>query len=80
MFGVLPASLEDLDTLELLNIQTNPLSGTLDVVKNMNALSVLLASHTNISGSLPVSLTTNTQLKDIRLESTSISGELPDEL
>lgn len=73
MFGVLPGSMENMDMLEILNMQSNPLSGTLDVLKNMDMLQQLLASNTNISGELPVSLTINSQLQDIRLESTNIS-------
>ncbi len=69
-----------LDSLEVLDVYNNQVSGTLDGISNMNSIREFYVGVNLITGGLPIEISGLTELSDFRIHDNQLSGELPAEL
>ena len=77
--GTLPASLQNLSQLKVLELSFNKINGALpSSLGNLNQLEVLALNGNNLEGTIPASLGDLKNLRKLHLSSNSLTGMLPD--
>jgi Leucine-rich repeat (LRR) protein len=78
MAGSLPASIGDLDALEVLDLSDNAITGSIPVeIGNLTALTTLNLGGNQLTGELPTEIGNLTALVDLQLWNNFLSGPLP---
>ena len=79
--GELPATLGDLEYLQVLELSFNKLSGTIpSELGNLKELKVLAFNGNDLTGEIPASIGELTNLTQLHLSSNKLSGELPESI
>lgn len=81
LVGAIPAQLEDLNSLQRLDLGFNQLSGSIPVeLGNLPNLQFLLLNANQLNGGIPVELGGLSNLEDLYLSNNQLSGSIPVEL
>jgi Leucine-rich repeat (LRR) protein len=76
--GAIPATIGNLDSLDILNLEYNQLSGAIpSSIGNLSKLNTLYLYNNQLSGNIPSSIGNLKNLKILNLESNQISGAIP---
>ncbi|GHC58117.1 leucine-rich repeat domain-containing protein [Ulvibacter litoralis] len=81
MTGTIPASIGDLENLEVFEVSFNKLSGNLPTeLGQLSKLKVLAINGNNISGNIPSTIGNLSALKELHLSSNKLDGSIPTSL
>ena len=81
LVGAIPATLENLTSLDTINLGTNQLSGTIPpVLGNLSALVNLRLDNNQITGTIPTQLGNFTNLATLFLHYNQLTGTIPTQL
>ncbi|RFN57930.1 leucine-rich repeat domain-containing protein [Marixanthomonas ophiurae] len=76
--GTIPSSIENLTSLETLELSFNKISGELPTTMgNLSNLKVLAFNGNHLTGTIPSTIGNLTQLKQLHLSSNNITGNIP---
>ncbi|KAF8052553.1 hypothetical protein N665_1545s0001, partial [Sinapis alba] len=78
--GPIPSSFSNLISLRELSIGDIPNGGSLEFIKDMKSLSILVLRNSNLTGTIPSNIAEYSSLQQVDLSFNKLSGPIPDSI